>query len=382
MRIVYCIDRLDICGGVETITLRKANALCEIEGNEIYIITDKINCTWIPLNKKIHLVEFNVTFGEQKKCSSLKYFLFNRRKRIRLIKKKFAEILNEIKPDIVITVRRIDLYLSLLPKLKISSRPSIIKEIHSHRNIYNFKAKKLFDRLYNCFLFTRENNALKKYNKVIVLSDTEKELYKGFKNVATIPNILTIPFPDRPSPLSSHKVITVGRLALEKQQSELIKVWKIVHEKHPDWRLEIYGDGHLRQQLHQQIIQSDLEGCVFLKGAVNNVAQAYSESSIFALSSKKEGFPLVILEAMACGLPIVSYDCPTGPRAIISQGVDGYLVETNNVEGMAAKICHLIEHEDVRKIMGANARKKSERYTPEIICKQWMDLFHQLRKNE
>ena len=85
---------------------------------------------------------------------------------------------------------------------------------------------------------------------------------------------------------------------------------------------------------------------------------------------------------MACGLPIVSYDCPTGPRAIISQGVDGYLVETNNVEGMAAKICHLIEHEDVRKIMGANARKKSERYTPEIICKQWMDLFHQLRKNE
>ena len=378
MKIVYCINGLNICGGVEMITLRKANALSEIEGNDVYIITDNTDHTWIPLNKEIHLLELNVTVGESKKCSSLRAF-FRNKKRIRLVKKKLSEILNEIKPDVVITVRRNDLL--LLPQLKISSHPSIIKEIHSNRFIYNFKAKKLFNRLYNIFLYIRETYTLKKYDKVVVLSDEEKALYKGFNNIVTIPNLLTIPLPAQTSTLSYKKVISVGRLTSEKQQSHLIKAWKIINEKHPDWKLEIYGEGRLYQTLFQQINNSGLENSVFLKGAVNDLTQAYSESSIFALSSQSEGFSLVILEAMACGLPVVSYDCPTGPRSLISEGVEGFLVELNNVEQLAERLNYLIEHEDVRRTMGTKARRKAEGYTPENVCKLWMDLFHQLRKD-
>ncbi len=378
MKIVYCINGLSTHGGVEVITLRKANALAEIEGNEIYIVTDDINHIWIPLNKNVHLIELNVSMGEKSKYSPLELFLKNR-KRIRNVKRKLTEILNEIKPDIVISVRRQDLL--LLPQLKICSRPSIIKEIHSTRFIYNFKAKKLFNRIYNRFCFFRENYTLKRYDKVVVLSNQEKELFKEFTNVVTIPNILTIPKPPTPSTLTAHKVITAGRLAPEKQQSQLVKAWKIIHDKHPDWILEIYGDGILRQKLNEQIISSGLENNVILKGNVNNITQAYTESSIFALTSQSEGFSLVILEAMACGLPIVSYDCPTGPREIISDGTDGFLVRQNDVEQLAEKICYLIEQENVRKTMGMNARKTSEKYNPKTICNQWMDLFHQLRKD-
>src|SRR5690606_1925749 len=115
-----------------------------------------------------------------------------------------------------------------------------------------------------------------------------------------------------------------------------------------------------------------------LAGSTANIAEKYCESSIFTLSSRYEGFGLVLVEAMACGLPVVSFDCPCGPREIVRDGEVGFLVENGNIEQLADKICYLIEHEDIRKMMGNKAQDHAQNFDIANISKQWKELFNAL----
>ena len=142
--------------------------------------------------------------------------------------------------------------------------------------------------------------------------------------------------------------------------------------------MRIYGDGELKQALHDQINQAGLQDNVFLMGFSNDMATALRQSSIFAFSSLVEGFALVIVEAMECGLPVVSYQCPCGPKDIITDGKDGFLVQVNDEQMLAEKICSLIEDEDLRRQMASEAKLRAQHYHVENIAQQWMALF----KNE
>lgn len=169
----------------------------------------------------------------------------------------------------------------------------------------------------------------------------------------------------------------MGRYVPQKGFDRLISAWKTVSERHPDWTLRIYGDG-MRKQLQQQIDALGLSASCILEHSVPNIADKYCDSSILALSSRFEGFGMVIIEAMACGVPPVSFACPCGPRDIIDDGKDGLLVENGDVEGLAEKICYLIENDDVRKEMGRQARKSVERFKMEHITQKWRELFESL----
>lgn len=136
----------------------------------------------------------------------------------------------------------------------------------------------------------------------------------------------------------------------------------------------------MRERFASQISELGLENCCFLEHSVANISDKYLESSIFALSSRFEGFSLVLVEAMACGLPVVSYTCHCGPRDIISDGEDGILVPEGDIDGLSESINRLIEDEGLRKDMGRKARKKAEQYAIENIGRQWMDLFEALKK--
>ena len=160
----------------------------------------------------------------------------------------------------------------------------------------------------------------------------------------------------------------------QKGFDRLIPAWSIVSKKHPDWTLSIYGDG-MRRQLEQQIEELGIAPNCLLEHSVPDIVEKYCESSIFVLSSRYEGFGMVIIEAMACGVPPVSFTCPCGPRDIINDGKDGLLVENGDIKGLAEKICYLIEHEDVRKEMGRSARTSVERFKIEHIAQQWKELF-------
>lgn len=173
-------------------------------------------------------------------------------------------------------------------------------------------------------------------------------------------------------------MIAVGRYTQQKGFDLLIEAWRIVAEKHPDWNLRIYGGGDrteflaLKDKYHLKTL--------YLEEQTQNIIQKYCESSIFVLSSRYEGFGMVITEAMSCGVPLVSFTCPCGPRDIIHNNEDGPLVENGDIEQLAEKICYLIENDTIRKEMGRMAKINSKRFKIENISKEWEALFNHLLK--
>jgi len=172
--------------------------------------------------------------------------------------------------------------------------------------------------------------------------------------------------------------VTIGRYAYQKGYDLLLQAWAEVEKYYPDWSLDIYGMGD--QTSYRQLMSDlgiDARRCR-LNGPVEDVVKTYTDSSVFVLSSRFEGFGLVLVEAMACGLPVVSFDCPAGPDEIITDGVDGLLVPSGDVHALAGKLMTLMSDEDLRKRLGQQARQSVRRYEMAAIATQWKDLFDQL----
>ena len=148
-----------------------------------------------------------------------------------------------------------------------------------------------------------------------------------------------------------------------------------------NWTLDIYGQGD--QTDYRQLMAElgiDSNRC-HLNGPVEDVVKAYQESSIFVLSSRFEGFGMVLIEAMACGLPVVSFDCPAGPDEIITDGVDGLLVPSGDVHVLAEKLMVLMTDENLRRRLGQQARQTAQRYDMTTLADQWTALFEKVIKN-
>ncbi|MGM9868305.1 MAG: glycosyltransferase [Sodaliphilus sp.] len=158
----------------------------------------------------------------------------------------------------------------------------------------------------------------------------------------------------------------------------LIRAFAIVHLRFPDWTLHIVGDGEQKSRLQKIIIEENLTGCIRLEGRSADVAEWLLRSSIFALSSKMEGLPMVILEAMECGLPVVSCDCRYGPRDIIVDGYNGWLTPVGDENAFAEKLCAMIENESLRREMGKHAKETVQEYYPEALALRWMNLFNEM----
>ena len=373
MKIVYCLNSIRYLGGIQRVTVVKANALAEIEENEVYIIvTDNKNGVITePLSPKVHLIDLDINYYEddyKSRWNVLKGIFIKRREH----KKRLTSVLNEIQPDIVISVGQSEK--NMIPSIK--GKWKTIREFHFVKDYRLRQAKSFFDKILawggNWYDF---HFKIKGYDQIITLTNEDKETnWKGWKNVSVIPNPSTF-HTDHTSSLSEKKVISVGRLTSQKNYASLIRAFRNVAEKHPDWILEIYGDGPQEVELKSLIGQLNLEKHVFLKGFSSNVKEVMIHSSIFALSSIFEGLPLVIVEAMACGVPVVSYTCPCGPKNIITEGGDGFLVKVNDENALSNKINLLIENEALRKQMSEKAIVKAKVYDIKNICSMWMDLY-------
>jgi glycosyltransferase involved in cell wall biosynthesis len=200
------------------------------------------------------------------------------------------------------------------------------------------------------------------------------ELLDGSARVEQIPNAVT-PLAGEISDLSSKTVVALGRLRHQKDFRRLVRAFAQVAAKHPDWKLKIFGDGPNRERLEQLIVELGLEGNVELPGPVRNVGPELAAASMYALSSRREGFPMVLLEAMSKGLPVVSFDCPTGPREIVRSGENGLLVPHQDVDALAAAMIQMIEDEDLRRRCGAGALATAERYSIDVIGARWEELL-------
>ena len=380
MKIVYCLNSIRYLGGIQRVTVVKANALAEVEGNEVHIVvTDNKNGVFTePLSSKVHLIDLDINYYEddyKSRWNVLKGIFIKRREH----KKRLKSVLNEIQPDIVISVGQSEK--NMLPSIK--GKWKTIREFHYTKNYRFNHATNLYEKvlafLGNLYDYSFK---IKQYDQIVLLTKEDKETnWKQFKNITVIPNPISFQT-ERISTLLNKKVISVGRLALPKNYASLIRAFKLVVDRHPDWILEIYGNGPQEIELKSLIVKLNLEKHVFLKGFSANVKQVMTNASIFVSSSIFEGFPLVIIEAMACGLPVISYACPCGPKDVITDNKDGFLIPINDEVLLAEKMSFLIENENIKKEMSRKAIHKAKFYKISSIIPIWLDLFKTIKYND
>ncbi|OSC63151.1 transferase [Streptomyces sp. BF-3] len=195
--------------------------------------------------------------------------------------------------------------------------------------------------------------------------------------IEVVPNALPAGFRPR-STLETRTVVIAGRLVGEKQLDQALDAWALLAPHHPAWTLRIFGDGPLSGALRRQIAQLGLQSSVQLNGNSPHLAEEWAKASIALMTSKNEAFPLVLMEAQAAGVPVVSYDCPNGPREIVLDGQSGILVPPGDVEALAGRLHQLMSDGPMRHRMGAAAADSITRFAPPLVTARWEAFFQAL----
>lgn len=375
IRLAYCIPSLDHSGGMERVLTAKANYLADHLGYDVNIVlTDgKGSRPFFPLSSKVNIIQLDINIDNLWQYPIWKR-LYLYRKKIKEYKRRLEMCLCRLHPDITISLLRREI--NFLCDIKDGSAK--VGEIHFGRYKYreaNFRFLPSFiNRIITNRWMAQLDNKVKLLDRFIVLTHEDASFWKGLKNLQVIPNPITIynkGFADG----SNKEVIAVGRYTYQKGFDLLIEAWEKVFKLHPDWTLNIYGGGN-KESYQQQANKLGLQGVITFNGPVENIHEKYLNSAIFVLSSRFEGLPLVLIEAMSMALPPVAFSCQCGPKDIIQNGINGILCDVGDTNKMADGICHLIDNQLERKEMGKKAAESIQIFSMENVMRQWDELFH------
>ncbi len=374
MRIVYCIDNYG-AGGIQQITVVKANALAEKPGNRVWIAYTDLpqEGGFHSPSDKVQLIDLGIRYRNNHlrfPWNLFKYLSDNKKHKTAL-----AAFLKEIHPDIVISTGKQEKY--FIPSIK--GPWGLIKELHISKGVRVMRASTWWEKRLAWILEWFEyRNVLQKYNRLVVFTSEEKDRAWGKDSrVAVIPNPTRV-LTGHTISYSQKRIIAVGRLEAGKNYASLIRAFSILAPRFPDWSLSIFGDGSLRSDLQSQINVLGLSECVSLPGFASDLESCFVKSSFFVHTSLYETFGMVIIEAMGCGLPAIAYDCPYGPKSIIGNNIDGYLVPMGDESALVSSMASLMENESLRKQMGMAAMEKAKRFSIDHICSLWEQLFQQV----
>lgn len=377
IHILYIYSEITIKGGTDKVLTEKANYLAT-HGYRVTIITESQmgRPLSFELAPEVHHVDMGLDFNKQYTQNSFSRF-FTYVSLMSQYKKQLKKILVELHPDITITT--MGRSLSLLSKMHDGSIK--IGEAHTTRlhlrSLHLMEQRGVFFRWIAKYMRWKMYRCASNLSVLVLLTQQDAEDWSGVTKTTVIPNPLSF-YPADAARLDNKQAIMVGRYNDAKGYDYIIPAWEIVHRRYPSWQLHVYGSGELHDDILRWIHERHLEHAIILHEPIDNIQEKYLESSICVLSSRYEGFSLVIIEAMACGVPCVSFDCPYGPRTIIKNEVDGLLVDYLNVAALASDICSLIDNPLYRKKLGGNARKNILRFSKENVMIMWENLFEEL----
>jgi len=359
---------------MERVLANKANYLAKL-GHELVIVTSdqQGRKPYFELDPRIVRVDLDINYTRiVDKGLLLKTggYLLKRRQH----KQRLSCWLRYLKADVVVSM--FDHDASFLHSIKDGSKK--VLEVHFSRYKKLQYGRSGIMGWVNRYRSGMDLSVARRYDRFVVLTEEDRSYWGDLPNLEVIPNANSF-VPEGSADLSSKRVIAVGRYDHQKAYDQLIEAWKYVYEAYPDWTLRVFGQGP-RMLLQTLVQRLGLQHAVQLCGPVSNIEAEYAGSSVLAMSSRYEGLPMALLEGQACGLPLVSYACKCGPRDIIRDGKNGFLVEEGNVRGLADKLMRLIGNPELRLSMGNESRRLSENFSKDTVMKRWTDLFEQLLK--
>ncbi|MDH2391226.1 glycosyltransferase [Streptomyces sp. HNM0663] len=276
---------------------------------------------------------------------------------------KLSRMFNAARPGAVVIVTQV--WAMEWVRLADTSNVTVIGM--SHESYEYSKATSRFGRVKKYFA---------EADHLLLLTQEDADLWirQGLDNVGYMPNPL--PFmPDEPSQRTEKVVLSMGRLTDQKGIDMLLDAWAEAASLNPDWVLQIYGDGEDEEALKKQCTHLGLDSSVEWRGRTSDVPGALRGGSVFVQSSRGEGFPLALMEAMAAAVPCAAFDCAPGVREIIRDGEDGLLAAPGNTHELAQRLNTLMSDQELRDQMGELARKNIQRYTTDEIVRRWEELF-------
>ena len=365
MKIVYFFRSLAIWGGIERIIIDKANRLADM-GYEVAILTADQGSHPVPYtaNPSVHIEDLGIGFHRRYYYKGLRR-LWTEWRLQRLLVNRLSRRIGQLRPDIVVTVATD--YPEFVVKA-VGGRAAVIVESHSiFQRTFNQQRRLSYYRDW------RKRHSLSAARMIVTLTEADAANWRRhYPMVKCIPNIVSLNPTGRMGSHATHRVIFVGRFDDQKRPELAISIWQRVQPQHPDWEFHIYGEGERRESVAEAA--SHAAGVV-LHEPTSHIFEAYCDSAFLILTSLYEPFGLVMPEAMSCGLPVVAFDCPYGPRNIITDGVDGFLVAEGDEQGFAESMAKLMDDTSLCNDMGIAAARSAQRYAANQIMPQWQQVF-------
>lgn len=374
MKILYQIHSIYNPGGMERVLLNKVTYLVEKMGWEVTVVTtdQKGRSPFYPFPEDVRMIDLGINYSDDNGKPFFKKLAgyFKRRKEH---KARLKALLEKERPDVV------DCFYpgecSFVPGLKDGSRK--VMELHQSKLFhYQYNRSGLMG-LADKVRARMDERLVRKFDRFVVLTQEDKQMWGEMPGIRVIPNAANF-IAENYSDCSAKRVIAVGRLDYQKSFDRLIMAWEKVVQKRPDWRLDIFGQGEWKEMLQKMIDDRGLQDVVRVNAPTKNIGKEYSESSMLVMSSHYEGFPMVMVEAMACGLPAVSFDFKCGPKDIIKDGENGVIVPDGDIDALAEAMMKLMGDDELRKRMGEEAKKVVETYSEEKVMSKWMKLYEEV----
>lgn len=382
-KIMYVYSQFAGNGGAERVITDKMNYFVE-KGHKVTFVTyEQGNHPFgYPLDPRIQHIDTGTRFFRLLDYPYYKRWIKTRKMKL-IFQQKLQSIVEKIQPDVIITTTDFLPTCDVITKLNTSAKLIAESQLYKEATLVIYKnTNSWFRRLYVKALASYHYQKVKNFDILVALTEGDANSWKSIaKAVTVIPSPVTnypdfIPEKDE----EVKRIIAAGRLVPQKGFDRLIDAFAMIEEDCPGWHIDIFGDGKDREDLLQQIIDRKLEKRIFIHPYTPNIYGEFMKSNFFVLSSRFEGFGLVLVEALSCGLPCISYNCKYGPEDIITDGEDGFLVKEGDISKLAEKIKWMCNHTEERKRMSEVARINSKRYIKENIINRWIELFELLTK--